>query len=703
MACALVGFVAAQPRPQSEANLEGLPGARLETITVTAKKREQNILEIPASLSILLLDDLEQRGIKDLVDIGKVVPNMTVVTFGAGTPASAMPFIRGIGLQDHLILTDPRVGVYVDGVYLGRQIGQNWGLSNIERVEVLRGPQGTIWGRNSIGGSVNIVTRRPDQTPVTRFGLEAGTRGRINANFYRNTIVSKHVALSANGAFKQRDGVGKFVNIPDTGREVGQLRDISGRFELLIKSTDRFSLLIVADGNEGSHGLNPYTTEILPGRSLDNAGLRASDISANPYDNNTGQRELTSTENLAYGLATTATWKFNDSISTKAIFSSRHSDYSAGLDDDSTETNFLAFPEEGKADQMSIEWQTSGDLASMNFVTGLYYFKEKGRAHQPDATFNRMPSALEIRQRVRSFGLYGTLGYHLSNDLRVSAGLRYTQDDKNASVNINNGAATSSGSREWRNFSWNLDASYYLNPHLTFYASIANGYQSGAFPPRPYCLFVDAACFTAGDHITAINYETGFRGRISNRIWGSVAIFYTNYSDLPYQVSTTTGSGFDTRNVIVNQRAAGLEWEGQIVLAPWLSIYSSLGYIDVNVEGVSVAPLTPELTASISPELVYDMSGGGRTTLRLDYSWRGKMFGESASGDPRRGTVLSRRHLLNFYLGYLSVNQRYEIGMYGRNITDKRYTNAALNTGDYILSILSNDASEFGVRLQVNL
>ena len=128
---------------------------------VTAAKREQGLYDVSASLSVFDGGTLAERGIADLVDVGKFVPNLNITTFSAGHTSSANPFIRGIGTQDHLITTDPGVGVYVDGVYLGRQVGQHWNLTNIERVEVLRGPQGTLYGRNSIGGAVNIVTAAP--------------------------------------------------------------------------------------------------------------------------------------------------------------------------------------------------------------------------------------------------------------------------------------------------------------------------------------------------------------------------------------------------------------------------------------------------------------------------------------------------------------------------------------------------------------
>ena len=154
-----------------------------EEITVTAAKREQSIYEVPIAVSAFEGDKLAQQGIVDIVDIGKFVPNLNITQFSAGHTSSANPFIRGIGLQDHLITTDPGVSVYVDGVYLGRQVGQNWNLSNIERLEVLRGPQGILYGRNSIGGAINIITKEPGSEEGARVGLEIGSRDRLNGDF----------------------------------------------------------------------------------------------------------------------------------------------------------------------------------------------------------------------------------------------------------------------------------------------------------------------------------------------------------------------------------------------------------------------------------------------------------------------------------------------------------------------------------------
>ena len=210
-----------------------------ETVIVTAQKREQSIYDVPVAISAFTPETIERQGITDLTDIGKFVPNLNVTGFSAGHTSSQNPFIRGIGLQDHLITTEPGVGVYVDGIYLGRQVGQNWSLANIERVEVLRGPQGTLYGRNSIGGAINIITRKPGDEPGGRVSLTAGSRGRLNGDVYADMPLSDEFAMSFSAAYQRRDGLGDFLLIEDPNKEVGEMQDISGRIAMHWKPTDK--------------------------------------------------------------------------------------------------------------------------------------------------------------------------------------------------------------------------------------------------------------------------------------------------------------------------------------------------------------------------------------------------------------------------------------------------------------------------------
>ena len=669
---------------------------------VTATKREESIYEVPIAISAFEGDKLAQQGIVDIVDIGKFVPNLNITQFSAGHISSANPFIRGIGLQDHLITTDPGVSVYVDGVYLGRQVGQNWNLANIERVEVLRGPQGTLYGRNSIGGAINIITKTPGADEGAKVGLEVGSRGRLNGDFYGDMQVSETVALSFTGGFKNRDGVGDFLNLPNAGVEVGETKEVFGRAALRIAPSDTFSIVIAADANDGEGGLRPYTTLIdeLPNGAVYGAGYRNSDLAADPYDNNTGQASQTLVTNKAQGISITADWSWNDSVGSKIIASRRSSEYKAGLDDDGFEDDFLSFPEFGEADQTSVEFQVNGDLGALDFVSGIYTYREDGTNIQDPTVFLTFPGSFYLSQEVRSTAIFANVGYDLSDKLRVSGGLRFNNDEKDAETDVGTGLFTAS--RDWDELMWELAVNYTFDNGLTAYGAIQNGYQQGQFPARPFCLFGDPTCFVAGDNILATNYEAGIKGMVTERLQISAAVFTTEYSDLPYQVSTTAGAGFNTVNLIVDQTSTGFEWESTWLITDHFSLHASLGWIDVDVDeqqGVKpVAPLTPELTWSLSPEFTVPLDSGAEIVFRLDHSFRDEMWGEPSS-DPGRLTKISDRSITNVDIAWHSADGSFTAAVYGRNVSDERYDNARLNTGDYILRILSNDPSEFGLRL----
>lgn len=688
-------------------------GAEFEEITVTAKRREQSIYEVPVAVSAFSGATIQKQGITDLTDVGKFVPNLNVTGFSAGHTESVNPFIRGIGLQDHLITTDPGVSVYVDGVYLGRQVGQNWSLSNIERIEVLRGPQGTLYGRNSIGGAINIITRKPGDDQGGRIGMEVGTRGRVNADFYTNLALSDDVAMSVSGAFKRRNGIGKFLNLPNADAEVGELQDMSARIALQWTVSDRLSLLFAADGNDGDNGLRPYTTLIdeLPNGAVYGAGYRNSDLAADPYDNNTGQIAQTRVTNQAHGLSMTADAVLTDEISARLIVSDRHSEYESGLDDDGFFDDFLSFPETGYADQTSIELQFNGEFGHWDFVSGIYFFDEEGLNDQDPTIFLGGAGDFTLGQETESRAIYGNVGYQLTDELRVSGGLRYTEDEKDATIVINSGLIDTGASRDWDELSWELAATYDLTDNLNVYGTVQSGYQSGQFPPRPFCLFgsivapgviAQPNCFVANDNVTAVNYEGGIKGQPYDFLQLAIAVFYTDYSDLPYQVSTTSGAGFDTRNIIVDQESVGVEIEGRILVNEQFSVHSSLGYINADVDDPEAeAPLTPELTFSLSPEYNMPLAGGAEVSLRADYSYRDDMYGEPTA-DPGRFTRIDSRSLLNVDVSYTNADGDWTLGLYGRNVFDERYDQGRLNTGDYVLVMLSNDASEFGARFSYN-
>ena len=707
--------------------------AVFEEVIVTATKRAENIYDVPMAVSAFTEDMIIKQGITDLTDVGKFVPNMNVTGFSAGHTSSVNVFLRGIGLQDHLITTDPGVGVYVDGVYLGRQVGQNWSLANIERIEVLRGPQGTLYGRNSIGGAINIITRAPGDESGGRASVTAGSRGRLNGDFYWNSRLSDQFAASFTGSYMSRDGVGDFLNF-DAGVEVGEMEEWAGRVGAKWDPTGDFSVLFVYDKNDGEGGLRPYTTLIdeVPTGLLYGTGARNSDVSADPYDNagafyfdsNGNLVSQATVTNEADGWSITADWAMNDTLSWKLIYSDRSSEYTSGLDDDSIGFNggsadptdptlavLFQYPETGFADQKSAELQLFGDYDSWDFVAGLYYFEEEGGNDQNPNFFLGGAGRHLNFQEAESKAIYANVGFQATDSLRLSVGVRNTQDDKFAFTDI--GALQESNSRDWDETSWEVAAAWDMNDRMNLYGTIQNGYQSGQYPPRPFCLFgffdfgtgvlSRPNCYVANDNVTAVNYEVGLKGRPVDRLSMSVAVFTTEYSDLPYQVSDNTGGGFNTVNIIVDQTSTGVEWESTWVPTDLFTVHAAIGFIDVDVDDPNpniVAPLTPELTASISPEFTQSLQNGAEIVWRFDWSYRDEMFGQPYNNVPI--TDIDSRTLINFDIAYHDPDGRWTLAAFGRNATDEKYDNARLLPNDYVLQILNNDRSEFGLRYVYN-
>jgi iron complex outermembrane receptor protein len=414
------------------------------------------------------------------------------------------------------------------------------------------------------------------------------------------------------------------------------------------------------------------------------------------------------------------------------LTSDRHSEYESGLDDDAFFDDFLSFPEVGEADQQSVELQVLGKSGALDYVLGLYWYDEEGQNFQNDTSFNCGTKVFDpldpvnfpgpctapnggdffLEQDAKSEAVFGNVGFAVTDQLRLSAGVRYTQDDKSAHTILFE-TIEESNSRDWSETSWDVSGSYKFAERMTVYGTVQSGYQSGQYPARPFCLIGSfdfgtgilsrPNCFVANDNVTAINYEVGLKGQPFDSLQMSIAVFNTEYSDLPYQVSTTTGGGFNTQSIVVDQTSRGVEWEGTWVPTDNFRLHTTLGYIDADVDDpnpAAVAPLTPEITASVSPELTIP-AGDGEVTARVDWSFRDEMFGEPSS-DPGRFTLIDSRDLINFDISYQPGDGDWTVGAYGRNVTDERYDNARLNTGDYVLVMLSNDASEFGVRFSKN-
>ncbi|MDQ7017879.1 MAG: TonB-dependent receptor [Robiginitomaculum sp.] len=700
--------------------------AREDEIIVTARKRSESLLETPAAISAFTPQLLEDRNISNLDDVGKYVPNLTITRYGVGNTAQAAVFIRGIGLQDHIITTDPGVGVYLDGVYLGRQMGSNLSLSNIERIEVLRGPQGTLYGRNTLGGAVNIITKKPGDEEVVITNVKGGTRGRVAADFYTNFAMSDQFALSTSGAFKRRNGVGDFLNLPTADKRVGEINEFSGRIVGRWEPSGTFSTLFSLDGTSAHNGLSPYTIDFPASvarpdpNNIFNGSfplLNPSLLPANRDDNNTTVAGLDSTTNRTMGVSITSEWETSENLTAKMIASYRSSDYTGGLDDDATALHLSEFPENGNAQQTSLELQLNGQYGALDFVSGLYYFHEVGETESGPWVFSpfNTPGAVEgfgdfgffdLNQTTDSYAGFANVKYEFSPRFSGGAGIRYSKDQKDADAKFPTFASRKFLSRSFDAVTWDVNASYNVQGDIYVYGQIQRGYQTGGFPPRP---FGGPAQFVSFDKTTSTNFEAGLKGRVSNYLTVMLSAFWTDYNNLALPFSdTTAGGGFVT--IISNagkSRSKGFEAEGTLYLSDNVSINGSLGYMDAKIRqvdpgtigiGVGDSPaLTPKWTVSVAPKISVPLENGNNITFNADYSYRSSMFGQSINNP---GELIKSRGLVGFSLDYESVEGGWTIGLYGENIFNEVYDVGRLQQNGFVGVVVSNDRSEFGIRLK---
>ncbi|WP_454887442.1 TonB-dependent receptor [Sphingomonas oryzagri] len=675
-------------------------------IVVTARKRQENIVDTPLSISAYGGQTLRDRGVPNIHQLDTIVPSLTVTNFGAGNVSDATIFIRGIGTADHLILTDPGVGVYVDGVYLGRSMGANLDLANVDHVEVLRGPQGTLSGRNTLGGAVNIVTRQPDDTEHYEFTGSIATRLRATAGFYGNTPITDTLAVSLTGSFEHRNGIGDFINLPGESTKVGQIDKFGGRFAAKWTPSLNASFLLAVDGSDGHYGMSPMKNVIINPDGF--SGLTQADLPKNENDNGTENPEIPKTSSKDLGVSLTSTVKLDDHLSAKLIGSERYSAYSGGLDDDDSPIGFSEYPETGHARQYTAEGTLNGEYGRFDFVTGAYFFHEKGNANQPDYVYLDAPGQFFINQTTRSWAVYAHGGFKLTDKLKISGGVRYTDDHKRAYAFIECCLSPGVTRRDsWNAVTWDVAVDYKIRPDLAAYATVQRGYESGGYPARPYG---GAATFVAYDPTYATNYEVGLKGRIGDILRFSSALFYTQYKDLALQYSQTTADGYLTITANAGRsRTWGAEFEGDLKLTRALSLVGSVGYnnarvtkVDAGVIGVAkgdIPQLTPRWTVAVGPQLRVPLASGNIVTARVDTSYRSSMYGQSSNNDYN---YIKPRYLTNFDISYEIPGKQITLSVYGTNIFNEVYDTSRVDQYDagFTEIIRSNDRSEFGVKFR---
>ena len=702
----------------------------LEEVVVTARKREETQQDTPLSITTFDQESMEQANMLDLRDIGKYTPGMSFTSYGMGSSEAGAIFVRGVGQSDHMVTTDPGVGLYIDGVYMGRNMGAALDILDLERVEVLRGPQGTLFGKNTIGGAVNVVSRKPTFENGGSLGLTAGEDERINVEASGELAVSDNLALKGSILYKHRDGVGKQVF---TGDEAGDEDSLSFRAQLYWQGeTARFSL--VADGFNADQGAVPHTlyahapwlgigtcyTETAPGMYA----ICAAGTEVDRYDNYS--LDDLDTEQDSYGIAATWEWDISENLSIKSITAYRDMDYVGNLEFDGSPTTLLYYHETGASDQFSQELQLFGNNETYRWIAGLYYFTEEGHNLQDDDVFFSLD---QRRSKVEtdSYAVFAQASVDLNPLFSVTGGVRYTREDKDYELyyqRLRAGAPAQQALLDggesiylipptelddsWDSVSGTAGINYHVHEDVMLYATYSRGFRSGGFNARPGN--PDSVNIYDPEHVNV--YEAGMKSELLNkRLRLNLAFYMNDYEDYQAQVNQLANA-FVTRTLnAAEAEINGVELEVAVLLSTWLRVDGTYAYTDAEISEVDIdpslnanfdkghrLPYTSKHTWSLSPQLDLPLPAGN-LEVRADYSYRSSFYGQISNHQEERQDGYG---LVNAQIQYRAPGDRWSVALYGINLADEEYARVKNYFAGFIgFALWNTDRREFGVKARV--
>jgi iron complex outermembrane recepter protein len=704
------------------------PDAGIAEIIVTAQRREESLQRTPIAITALSGDQLRAQNITGLADLARVAPNVAISASGFTTPTNAIPivYIRGVGQQDPSLQTEPGVPVYVDGVYVARSAGGAIDLPDIVRVEVLRGPQGTLFGKNTIGGALNIVTVTPGVNPQTQVELTAGNFALYQARGFTNQAISDTLGVSVALNYKHQNGYGRRL---DAGGNVlgrlGDQRNFSGRLKLRWQPTDRLTFDLAGDYSQYRNTATPSQTTIVPSGLLNLWNARIGNAAGTPvnqagaasgdYDNFSRNRQPAN-DDLG-GVSATLAYDLGDAT-LKSITAYRGLDESFGRDADSSAATYIEITRDTRVRQFTQELQLGGKLfdGRVDYLFGGFYLKETGTELNigtiiPGLFLLRAGPEIARRQfldqTTDNYAVFGQATAHLSDNLNLTLGGRYTSETKRGLVDVR---GPESGivyvnnvevSRSWKAFTPRIALDYQITPKILAYVSYSEGFKGGGINGRPSNL----AALTIFDPEEVASYEAGLKADLFDRhVRANFAVFRADYSNIQLQRNVLINNAIVTDvNNVAKSRIQGFEAEIAIVPVAGMEFAGSVGYAhneytEIQPNAVvlpdSKIPYAPELTYNLSAHYAIPLGSASTLTPSVNYAWRSKAYVTPANTP---ASLLPAYGLLSARLTYAPKSGPWEASLFATNLTNERYlTSVGDSTGIGIIYNILGRPREFG-------
>ncbi|RVT42279.1 TonB-dependent receptor [Sphingobium algorifonticola] len=687
------------------------PGG-IEDIVVTAERRATNLQDTPIAITALSAEALASQGVAVINDLAATVPNLTSTT-GAQGSADANFFIRGVGQFDFIITNDPGVGVYVDGVYLGRTVGAMLDSGDIGRVEVLRGPQGTLFGRNTLGGAISITSKTPE---AGAFGADVratyGSRDRIEVDGSVNVPLGGENALRAYGFYREQDG---FARNALTGDRFGATDRHGGKLQLRLAPSETVTVDLSADYSLDKSNPAPSVLRAITAAPFFPA-TAANDIQNRNDFYTVYASNSPRARNEVYGFSGTITAELG-SATLKSITAYRNLDGFSTSDPDGTRFRLYDQAVTTQQEQFSQEIQVSGDALNdrLNYLVGGYFFRERAEqslglcfapiTDTPTAPFNNCNTwTQQNNQLTKSYAVFGQARYKLVDTVSVTVGGRYTWDDKTIVSNqffdfrpagVGFGAiagfglpATLLGQRvaipivtdlpaaqKFEKFTPKLGVEFTPNSDLLIFASYSKGFRSGGFNGR---LIAPQATVPSYAPDTNDAYELGFKTDLLDRaLRVNGTLFYSKYKDIQQTISDPAVQ-FRVANA-GNAELYGFELEVTAVPTEGLRFDIALGYTHSEFQDVPALvgpingnqlPFSPEWTVGLGAEYQADLGSLGTLTPRVDFRYQARTYFTAFNLPLEQQAGYG---ILNGRLTWKDADRRFSASVYGLNLTDKEY------------------------------
>ncbi|MCP3960029.1 MAG: TonB-dependent receptor [bacterium] len=700
-----------------------------DVITVTARKREESLQEVPVAVSVIEGEMLEDAGAADISEIQADVPNLSIFE-GRGQSTTMTAFMRGVGQADPLWGVDPGVGLYLDDVYIARPQGALLDVYDVERIEVLRGPQGTLYGKNTIGGAIKFVSKPLSDTPEGRISLTGGEFGTQDFKFsISGPIAPGKLRGKLAFASLQRDGYGTNLF---TGRDVSD-KDINAfRVGLDWLPSENVTVKLRYDQTEDNaepKGLTRLEPNFWCPAFL---GATCPPLPDN-FDTEAGLDPANGTDSEGYSLV--IEWNINDSWLFKSITAHRESDTRNNIDFDTTpaeiaDTTTFYFDEQ---DSQEFQFVYTGG-ARLKGVLGLYYFDGFAGGLVPfvflrgNPFINPLFGITDGDTDTESLAVFGDGSYAINDRLTFNFGLRFTEEDKNGRAfnafysddtysQVIAVAADYDETETFSSVSPRLGLDYRFNDDVMGYISLSRGFKSGGFNVRANAAaFPDTARPFEDEELTVA--EVGVKSVLANRsLILNTALFTGDYTDI--QVDTFTsfdsdgdgqddaffGNFLNAGDATISGLEVELDWTSQT--ATWLGLSGNLSFLDADADfldedgdgfvDVQVIKNAPEFTGALNLN-VNAAAWGGLISGSLGVAYRDDSVLTNEGGpdpfDPTQSLlpiVQPSFDLWNVWIGWLSGDGKWRFSITGKNLTDEEYL-----TNGYNLPTLGVLTGSFG-------